>query len=146
MARIKLQLEGFDDLLSKINKAGGSINKSVDTCVRKSANIVDSELRIQMQKVKADSPDHDLIKNMPNPEISWEGNKCTAKIGYKLGNYNSDNLTEGFKALFLNYGTPRRKPSKESARMFIKKTKSKAASLVKKEQENTLKEILEDLK
>ena len=146
MARIRIQLSGFDDLLKKIEQAGGSINKSVDVCVRNSADIMDSELRNALQKVKADAPDHDLIKEMPKPEINWEGNRCYAKVGFKLGGYNPKDLNSGFKALFLNYGTPRRKPSQEAARKYIKKAKSKASPQIKKVQQETLNKILEDLK
>lgn len=146
MARLKVQLTGFDEIIKKIEKAGGSVNESVDKCVRKSADVLDTELRNAMIKAKADSPKHSLVKNMDKPEISWEGNKCFAKVGYKLGNYDPNNLTDGFKALFLNYGTPRRKPSKERAREYIKKAKTKANPIVKKEQQDALNKILEDLK
>lgn len=146
MARLRVQLTGFDEMLKNIEKAGGSVNKAVDECVKKSANIIDTELRNQMIKSKADSPDHSLVKDMDKPEISWEGNTCYAKVGYKLGNYNPKNLSSGFKALFLNYGTPRRKPSQERPRKYINKAKTKANPLVKKEQEDTLNKILEDLK
>lgn len=146
MTRFKVQLTGFDELIKNIEKAGGSVNKAVDECVRKSANIIDTELRNAMIKAKADSPDHSLIKDMDKPEIIWEGNTCYAKVGYKLRNYDPKNLSSGFKALFLNYGTPRRKPSQERARKYISKAKTKANPLVKKEQEDTLNKILEDLK
>ncbi len=146
MARLKVQLTGFDEIIKKIEKAGGSVNESVDKCVRKSADVLDTELRNAMIKAKADSPTHSLVKNMDKPEISWEGNKCFAKVGYRLKNYDPNNLTDGFKALFFNYGTPRRKPSQERAREYIKKAKTKANPIVKKEQQDTLNEILEDLK
>ena len=146
MARIKLKLEGFDELLKKIESAGGSINKAVDSCMKQSAETMDNELRTQMRKVNADRPDHDLIKDMPKPEIKWEGNSCTAKVGYKLGQYNPKDLNDGYKALFLNYGTPRRKPSQEAKREYVKKAKRKATPLIKKQQEETLNKILGRLK
>lgn len=146
MARVQIKLEGFDELLKKIQDAGGSINKAVDSAVRQGAKTMDLELRTQMRKVNADAPDHKLIKEMPRPEIKWEGNQCIAKVGYKLESYNPNDLSEGFKALFLNYGTPRRKPSKEKERLFIKKAKKKATPTIKKQQEEALNKILGRLK
>lgn len=151
MARLKVQLTGFDEMLKNIEKAGGSINKAVDECIRKSADIVDTTLRNEMSKVNADAEDHDLIKHMDKPEISQYGNNFTAQVGYKLGKYDPKNLSEGYKALFLNYGTPRRKthqgtPNVERPRGYIKKAKRVANPQVKKIQEDTLNKILEDLK
>ena len=72
MARLRVQLTGFDEMLKSIEKAGGSVNKAVDECVKKTANIIDTELRNQMIKSKADSPDHSLVKDMDKPEISTD--------------------------------------------------------------------------
>lgn len=140
---ITINLEGFDELLKEIEKAGGSINSSIDSCMKKSADIAQDELKNQMSKKKIDQ---DLINAMPKPEIVWEGNSCTAKVGYKKGKYDPKNLSDGYKAVFLNYGTPRRKPTQERARGFIKAAKKKARPLIKKQQEDTLNEILEGLK
>ena len=37
---IKIKLEGFDDILAKIQKAGGTIDKAAKTCIEKSADIM----------------------------------------------------------------------------------------------------------
>lgn len=135
---IQLNIEGFDELLKKIEEAGGSINKAVDTCMQKSAQVQQKELKEQMQKKKVSKA---LINRMPQPEIEWDGNVCIARVGYKKGSYNPKNLSDGYEAVFINYGTPRIKP-----RNFIKAAKNKARPQIKKLQENTLNEILEGLK
>lgn len=135
---IELNLYGFDDLLKKIESAGGSINGAVDRCMKKSAEIQETHLREQMRKSDVEA---DLINRMPPPVIQWSGNACTARVGYKKGEYNPKNLSDGYKVVFINYGTPKITP-----RNFIKRAKSKAKPQIKKEQEVTLKEILEGLK
>lgn len=132
---ISLNLEGFDDLLKKIEEAGGSINGAVDSCMKQSAQIQQKELKAQMRKSKVSDS---LIGRMPPPEIEWNGNACTARVGYKKGSYNPEKLTDGYKAVFINYGTPRISP-----REFIKAAKKKAKPQIKKEQEKTLNKILE---
>ena len=140
---ISLQLNGFDELLKDIESAGGSINKAVDTCMRKSASIQHEQLKAEMSKRKIDQ---DLINRMPEPSIEWDGNQCRAEVGYKKGKYNPRKLSDGYKAMFLNYGTPHRKLSQIKARGFIKAAKKKATPLIKKQQEETLNEILGGLK
>lgn len=138
MAYIKLNLEGFDELIKKIEEAGGTIKGAVDTCMDRSATVQQNELKAAMQRKKVSSA---LIDRMPQPEIEWNGNACTARVGYHKGAYDPKDLSDGYEAVFINYGTPRIKP-----RNFIKAAKNKARPQIKKLQEQTLNEILEGLK
>lgn len=141
---IKLKLEGFDDLLSQIEKAGGTIDGAAKQCLQKSADIMHDELKKQMTAANVDS---DLINRMPPPEIESEGNRQTARVGYKKGNYDPNNPSDGYKVVFANYGTPRRsKHGQQPAKRFIEKAKKKANSKIKKEQKETLDKILGGLK
>lgn len=141
---IKLQLDGFDELLAKIEKAGGSIDAAAETCLKKSANIMEAELKTQMSKADVDAA---LINRMPAPTIEKDGNRMTARVGYKKGAYNPNNISDGYKVVFLNYGTPKRKKhGKIKARGFIAKAKKKAKPQIKRQQENTLNDILRGLR
>ena len=136
-----LQLKGFDDLLEKIQKAGGSIDRAADSCLRQSAQIMQSELKAQMQASGVDSA---LINAMPPPQITVEGNRFEAAVGYNKGNYDPRNPSDGYKVIFLNYGTPRRTMhGKVAARGFIAAAKKKARPQIKKAQRATLEKILE---
>lgn len=136
-----LQLKGFDDLLEQIQKAGGSIDAATDSCLRQSANIMQTELQAQMQAAGVDS---DLIGSMPQPQITVKGNRYSAAVGYKKGDYDPSNPSDGYKVVFLNYGTPRRTlHGKVKARGFIEKAKNKARPKIKKAQQETLGKILE---
>lgn len=140
---IKLKLEGFDELLKEIEKAGGTINSATRECMKKSADIMQEELRSKMTSANVDS---DLISAMPPNEIESSGNIITARVGYKKGAYNPDALSDGYKVVFLNYGTPHRSAhGKVDARGFIQKAKNAARKQIKAEQEKTLTEILKGL-
>lgn len=140
---IKLKLEGFEELLKDIEKAGGEINKAVESTMRQSAATMQTELKAQMQSAGVDGH---LISAMPPFEIETEGNTTIARVGYKKGAYNPDNPSDGYKVVFLNYGTPHRsKHGKVVARGFVQKAKKKAAGTIKKQQEQTLKKILSRL-
>lgn len=135
-----LQLKGFDDLLEQIQKAGGSIDQAADSCLRQSAQIMQSELKSQMQAAGVDS---NLINSMQPPQITVEGNRYSAAVGYNKGDYDPSNPSDGYKVVFLNYGTPRRsKHGKVAARGFIQAAKKKARPQIKKAQQETLEKIL----
>ena len=135
-----LQLKGFDDLLEQIQKAGGSIDRAADSCMRQSAQIMQAELKAQMQAAGVDG---DLINKMPPPQITVEGNRYEAAVGYKKGSFDPSNPSDGYKVAFLNYGTPRRtKHGKVAARGFIQAAKNKARPRIKKAQRATLEKIL----
>lgn len=135
-----LQLKGFDDLLEQIQKAGGSIDQAAGSCLRQSAQIMQQELQAQMQATGVDSG---LINSMPPPQITVKGNRYSAAVGYKKGAFDPQNPSDGYKAVFLNYGTPRRtKHGKVAPRGFIQAAKKKARPQIKKAQQETLQKIL----
>lgn len=157
-AGMVLKLEGFEELLAQIQKAGGTIDNAAESCLRKSAQIMHNELKSQMQGAGVDGG---LVGRMPQPDISREGNKYKAKVGYKMGSYDPRNPSDGFKVVFLNYGTPKRAAEKGKHALingawvtlgadrgaivgkgFIAAAKKKARPQIKKAQQETLEEIL----
>ncbi len=146
---IKLKLEGYEDLLKDIEKAGGSINKSVEKCMKVSAETVEAELKAEMLKANVPAS---LVNSMPPSSIEKEGNYTRAEVGYKKGSYNPKNLSDAYKVVYLNYGTPNRSqhgkiaPGGKINLGFIQRAKRKATKKVKKQQEETLKKILGELK
>lgn len=140
---IKLKLKGFEELLKDIEAAGGEMNKAVESTMKQSAATMQTELKAQMQSAGVDAH---LISAMQPFEVQTEGNQTTARVGYRKGAYNPDNPSDGYKVVFLNYGTPNRsKHGKVVARGFIQKAKSRAKPKIKKQQEAALKKILSRL-
>lgn len=141
---IKIKLEGFDEMLAEIEKAGGTIDGAAKKCLQNSADIMHDELKAQMQKANVDGG---LINRMPPPEIETEGNRVTARVGYRKGAYDPENPSDGYKVVFANYGTPHRSAhGKQPAKGFIQKAKKKARARIKKAQAETLEKILGELK
>ena len=141
---ITLKLTGFEEMLTAIEKAGGSIDKAANQCMQTSAKLMDEELKAQMRSANVKS---DLINRMPSPEVEKEGNRYTARVGFVKGEYNPTKPSDAYKAIFLNYGTPRRtKHGQVKARHFIENAKEKAKSKIENSQQQTFKEILGGLK
>lgn len=133
-----LNLSGFDELIKKIEGAGGTVDGAVDTCMQQAAQVLQKEQKAAMRKKKVAT---DLINRMELPTVEKDGNTVTARVGYKKGAYDPKNLSDGYKAVFINYGTPRISPRK-----FIEAAKKKAKPQVMKAAEETFNKILEDLK
>lgn len=141
---IRFKLEGFEDLLHDIEAANGSVNAATESAMRESAQIMQDELISQMT---SSGVPNDLIKAMPNYDIEKNGNRITARVGYKKGTYNPDDISDGYKVVFLNFGTPKRKEHGQiKKRGFIRKAKNKARPKIKKAQEEVLQKILARLK
>lgn len=149
---IKMKLEGFEDLLKDIEAAGGSMVKATESCMKQSAYTMQNALKSEMLKANVPA---DLVNGMPQFDVKTEGNHVEARVGYKKGNYDPENLSDGYKVVFLNYGTPRRskhgkiKDVAEGGTIhlgFIQRAKSTAKKQIKKQQRETLDKIFERLK
>lgn len=131
-----LKIKGFAEFVEKLQAAEKEIKPAVTECMRESALVQEQELK---KKMTASGVDSGLINRMPPSTIDWEGNRCEAKIGYSKGAYNPADISDGYKAVFLNYGTPRITP-----RNFIAPAKKSARPKIKKAQEAALQRILEE--
>lgn len=150
---ISIKLEGFDDMLSDIEKAGGSVHGAIDKAMRESAQIVESELKTQI--TIADPKAAGLASRMPAPEMHWNGDvRCEATVGWKKPEtFNSEHPADGHLVALLNYGTPKPRKTKKGynrgqmvALGFISKAKKSSNRKVKAVQTKTFNEILKGLK
>lgn len=142
-SKTMLKLEGFEELYKQIEAAGGKIDQAAERCMRESAQIMQTELKTQMQEKGVKGS---LINRMPEPTITKTANTIYAEVGYEKGDFDPKNPSDGYKVVFINYGTPRRtKHGKVKARGFIQKAKEDASKKIKKAQQNTLNTILEEL-
>lgn len=144
----KLELTGFNELLEAIQKAQGNTKKIVNDCMEKEADIAKQALEDECHKSKvADSVTNEIRKK----PIKWDGDTAKCSVGWEIGNYDPKNLSAGFKAIFINYGTPKRTTSKGynrgevEGRGFIKRAKTKTKKLAKAEHKAALTQILKDL-
>lgn len=149
-SRLKLNLKGFEDLIDDLTRKGKDVEKAAGKAITESARIVEAELKTECQA--AGVPDS--ITSEIRTKVSGKDGTFTAEVGWELNNYNPKNPSAGYKAIFLNYGTVRRRtrrgynrgqiPKKSADQQFIYAAKKKAARKVRKVQEEVLKEALEE--
>lgn len=104
MARkLQLTLKGFDKYLEELQKAGANVNVVAEKVTKDCAAVVENEIKSQYT-----NGGHASLTSDVRTKITSKANNYHASVGWEMGNYQPDNLTSGYKALFLNYGTPRR--------------------------------------
>ena len=135
MARLKIKLDGFEgDMLRDIQKAGKDVDKAAKDTIKQSAKIYEQELN-QRQKAQG-VPDH--IVNEVKAETKVENDRYSAKVGWSLGTYDPTNLSAGYKAMFINYGTVRRQRPKKAITVEIPKPTNSAKVHNKGKEKQTL--------
>lgn len=153
MARIKLKLKGFDDMLDAVKRAGGDIDNAARVCMEKSVSVLEEYLIDEAQESGAETTEifH---------QVQSSGNRVSAETGWHLGNYDSNNPSEGFRAMFIEFGT-----GKHSARSkgkdrqtaagynrgstephpFMEQARKRAVKPVRTIQQETLQSIVKEL-
>ena len=126
-----LDFYGFEELLQKIIDAGGDLEDSLARSVKASAKPIANDLTGFMSKHVHTG---DTMRSFENVH-SVDRNR--GFIHYKLG-FNLDK--DGEPAIFFDLGAPTIKPT-----YFVYYAFTNNADRVKREQENALLEILEEL-
>ena len=129
---MKLDLNGFKELLERIQKAGGNIDTAAEKALTESAKPFMEDLKTGIKKHHRTGLTEASLK-VPT-QIQREGNRLTLNVGFDLGK-------GGLPALFLEFGTPRMK-----ADPFIQPAIQRNQSRSRKIQKELLAKILKELK
>lgn len=144
---ISIKLDGFEEMLEHIEKASGKADKAARQVVKKSAEIVETELKAECTQQNIP----DSIINAITTKIENGAGIVSAQVGWKLGSYDPKKPAIGYLAIFLNYGTEKRmtKSSLNRGRIVGKKfmatAKKKANKKVKALQQQMLEDIMKEL-
>ena len=163
MASIKLKLD-FDGMLEAIKDAGGDVDRAAAQAAKECAQTMHDELVSECNASGVPSSVSGEIEH--NVTATSGGNRYEIEAGWKMGAYDPSNPSAGYKAVFLNYGTPKgpRKAKKKThvpyggawvttanrgqivGRGFIDRAKKGAKKKIKKVQKEALQKMLEELK
>ena len=164
MAQIKLSLD-FTKMLDDIKAAGGDIEKAAKKVASECADVMADELRGECNASGVPASITREIESGVN--VTSGGNVYEVEVGWKKGEYDPKNPSAAYKAIFLNYGTPKERKVEKShqhlningewvtfsksrgvirPRGFIDRARKGAKKKVKKVQRDALNEMLKELK
>lgn len=150
-----LNIEGFNELLIKLQAAGKNVDFEVEKCFSQCCKVVTEQLT---EKAKSAGLDERLISKIQREK--WhKGNTFYFEVGWKKAKPTYSNpIPDTYKVMFYNYGTPSNRYTKagyyrgkESAHPigshgFIKKAKIASQNKCKKIQREFLAAALKELK
>lgn len=162
MASIKLKFD-FSKILEDVKDAGGDVEKAAARCANECAKLYHNELVSECGASGVPSSVSSKIRDKVTETAG--GNRYEVEVGWEMGEYNPKNPSAGYKAVFLNYGTPKQRFSKHATRVFyngrwvttarrgvitgrgfIQRAKRGATKKVKQRQKEVLQEIMKELK
>lgn len=108
-----LLFSGFEEMIKKIEKAGGTAEKAVKVAVEKDAEWTRQQLLDFIKKHKETGATEASL--IPVEVESYRG-KISCKVGFSITN-------GGLAAIFLNYGTPKIAPTLFIDKAFNNKKK-----------------------
>lgn len=149
MAKSKLELKGFNEFIQDLQDAGGNIDKQGKECFEQCARETEAQLRA---KAKASGLDQKLLNKMNSKTTqNTSAGIWDFETGWEKGKLNSKKISDGYKVLFYNYGTPKRytkkgaNRGKEAKTNFIANAKRAAAKRCKKIQKDFLANVTKGL-
>ena len=116
MARMKLEIEGLSELLTRIEALNGDSKEIAEEALRKTHAIVTAKAEKGMQAAylpaKGKYATGDTLKHLRrNAEVEWKGTVGEVKVGFDIN-------SGGLVSIFLMYGTPRMKKDQELYNAF----------------------------
>lgn len=122
MARntLKLQLSGFEELLTKLDKLGGDLKKVTTNALEQAGETIEWDTKEAVQKPnlpakgKYSSKRKDTEKSIvENPKVVWSGTQAEINVGFDYGKPGAGG--------FLITGTPRMKPDYALQKIYKRK-------------------------
>jgi hypothetical protein len=144
-----IELKGFDEFIQNLQDAGGKIDREGKACFEKCAKETEAQL---IAKAKSAGLDPKLLRELKSETI--QNNSAGVwyfETGWKKGKPDANKISDAYKVLFYNYGTPKRTTKKgqnrgkEKTTNFIANAKRAAARKCKKVQKDFLQDITKGL-
>lgn len=95
-----IEMYGMQDLLKKIEKAGGNVNEAIKKCVDNSLEQVGLKMQLFMMEHRDTG---DTYKSYMEQKGEIKNNIVTGRVAYDI-------KKGGLPAIFLDVGTPKQKP------------------------------------
>lgn len=127
-SKAKIEFYGTDELIRKIEKAGGNVEKAIIEALKQSSEKPKAEMLSYIRRHRQTGATEDSFTE----EFKSKNDKIYMRIGFDI-------KRGGLPALFLNYGTPRIQPS-----FFIDNAIDHNIDSIKEAQLDVLREVFKE--
>lgn len=153
MARMRLKVGGFEKMLERVQKAGGDVDAAAQQCMEQSLQVLERNLKKEAEASGAPT-------STVTHTVTVNGNRISGETGWKLGAYDSSNPSEGYEAMFREFGTGKHsqrgkgKDRQTAAgfnrgstepRPFMEKARAESVKPIRAIQRKTLQNIVKEL-
>lgn len=109
-----LELKGFDEYIQNLQDVGGKLEREGKECFLECTK----EVTTQLRKKSKEAGLKDSLRNTMKSETILHDSAGVwyFEAGWQKGKPNYKNLSDAYKVLFYNYGTPRRSTKKGANR------------------------------
>lgn len=102
--RMSNQTKGLEELIGRIDKAGGDMKAAVDQALTKGKEAVQPDIEEAIARHRRTGRTEASLDN--DMRVTWDGTVGSIEIGFHIRN-------GGLPSIFLMYGTPRVQPDKK---------------------------------
>lgn len=98
MLKLKIEFEGFNEVLAKLKSLDGDIRKTTEDALRKTHAIVTQKAEAVIAPHRRTGQTQGSLRK--DAVIEWQGDVGSVKVGFNI-------YEGGLPSIFLMYGTPR---------------------------------------
>lgn len=113
MARMKLEVQGLDGIMKRLNDANADVKQAVNRALTETHRIVTEKADTAIQQHRLTGMTERSLRR--NAVIEWQGNVAEVKVGFDIAH-------GGLASVFLMYGTPRKKKDQKLYNAFFGKS------------------------
>lgn len=113
MARMKLEVQGLDSIMKRLNDANADVKQAVNRALTETHRIVTKKADTAIQQHRLTGQTERSLRR--NAVIEWQGNVAEVKVGFDIAH-------GGLASIFLMYGTPRKKKDQMLYNAFFGKS------------------------
>lgn len=138
---LKMKIPNLSEEIKRLNVVAKKSDAIFKQVAVRAGQAMQNEIKSEL--AKAPYPTGGIAAGMMPLEADKIGDSVSIEVGWKLGSYPKNSTvptSDGWKALFINYGTPHNK-----AYPFMDKASEESTKLARKEARKAVTELIKEL-
>lgn len=98
MARMKVEFDGFDQVMNRLKKLEGDVKGTTEKALKETHKIVTTKAEQEIRRHKRSGRTEESLQRQAN--VEWNGSVAQVHVGFDIKH-------GGLASIFLMYGTPK---------------------------------------